>query len=211
MSLFKKILALLFPPRTDELLVEACEESQALESLSLNSFSLESTSGVSLLSYKNTLVRAFIREAKFHHNEKALQLLSAVLAEYLLEKVADESAFGAPVVLLPIPLGEKRQKERGYNQVEEVCLRALPHLGPSVELMKEVLIRTKETLPQTTLSKEARRENMRGAFSVSKPLNPSHVYIVIDDVMTTGATLSSAVSALKEGEAKNISALALAH
>ena len=73
------------------------------------------------------------------------------------------------------------------------------------------LVRTRETISQVSLAREKREENMRGAFRAAHSIDPSHTYIVIDDVITTGATLQAAVDALKEAGAVHIIPLALAH
>lgn len=211
MRLFKEFLEFLFPPRRDELLVRTYENEDLFPISAPVSMTVGGVVAVGLLPYRNETVRAFIREAKFHKNTKALQALSDVLADHLLERVADETAFGKKFVLVPIPLGTKRLKERGYNQTAEVCRLAITRLGNSVTRMEDALVRTKDTLPQTELSGDARRHNMRGAFSVSGPLDPSFSYILIDDVVTTGATLLASVQALRTGGAKEISAITFAH
>ncbi len=211
MRIFKKFLELLFPPRADELLVNACESKDLFGLMTPVALTTGGAPTVGLLPYRNETVRAFIREAKFHKTPQAIQALSEVLADHLLELVADETAFGNSVVLVPVPLGSKRLKERGYNQTAEVCRLALTRLGSSVTLMEDVLIRTKNTLPQTELSGDERRRNMHGAFSTVEPLNPALSYILVDDVVTTGATLLSAIQALREGGARHISAITLAH
>lgn len=211
MQVFTKLLELLFPPRPDELVVRTCKSDDLFALSNPVVVNIGQTPVTGLLPYRNETVRACIREAKFHKNEKAMHELSAVLADHLLERVVDETAFGTKIALVPVPLGAKRLKERGYNQTTEVCRLALTRLGNSVRLMEDALIRTKETLPQTELSGNARRHNMQGAFSASRPLDPSLSYILIDDVMTTGATLLSAIQSLREGGATHISATTLAH
>jgi len=157
---------------------------------------------ITLLPYRSTLVKACIVEAKFRDNTKAQILLGTVLADYLAE-------IPEPLYVIPIPLSTTRYKERGYNQTERIAREALPRL-PGVLLDTTILKRVRDTIPQTSLGGRARRTNLAGAFHASG-VNPAHTYIVVDDVMTTGATLKTAVSALKEAGAVRIIAIALAH
>ena len=96
--------------------------------------------------------------------------------------------------IIPIPLHPARQRERGYNQTELLGLELSRRTGiPIINALK----RKKNTKSQTTLVPAKRQENMRGAFVVK---NTSLVFnkkvILIDDVMTSGATINSAAQTL---------------
>ncbi|MHB8710134.1 MAG: ComF family protein [Minisyncoccota bacterium] len=158
-----------------------------------------------LLPFNHSSVRATIHEAKYHGSAHAFNLLALALADYLRD--ADEG-FRKPIIA-PIPLGKRRKKERGFNQVEEVARRAGKELGVAVNAT--LLERTRETASQVSLQRRAREENMRGAFRAAHPVDPTYIYIVIDDVVTTGATLQAAIDALREAGAEHIVPLALAH
>jgi predicted amidophosphoribosyltransferase len=110
---------------------------------------------------------------------------------------------------VPIPLGAGRRKERGYNQAEEIARRAGATL--SIPLEAAALIRTRETASQVSLPKWRRRENMLGAFDAAQQADPALLYIVVDDVCTTGATLLAAATALRAAGARKILPIALAH
>jgi ComF family protein len=106
-----------------------------------------------------------------------------------------------------MPLHPKRLKERGYNQAQEIAAplaRAL-HLP----LEHDLLIRSRDTEHQARLTGKARRDNMRNAFSVHGDLTSRHV-AVIDDVMTTGASLQAAAKALKQAGAARVDGWVLA-
>ena len=168
---------------------------------------LQTTAGVvTLLPYRHPLVRAAIIETKFHKNPKAIAFLAGVLRDYL-EGVEEESrAFGEETrVMVPIPLSRERRRARGYNQVEEVVRAAgfFPR--------ERVLKRTRDTKSQTILSRSARLANMDGAFSAIEPLDSSVTYVLIDDVLTTGATLAAARQALSEAGCCSVAMVAFAH
>lgn len=165
--------------------------------------------GIALLPYKHPSVRALVTEAKFKGNPEAQQRLAHAVSDVLIDWLSDINGLDArPVILIPVPLSKKRYRERGYNQVLEVLKRV--SLPPSIECMPHLLLRSKDTLPQTSLHKGERAKNLTGAFS-ARPLNPAYLYIVVDDVYTTGATLQDAVRALKEAGAVDIATLAFSY
>ena len=111
-------------------------------------------------------------------------------------------------MLLPIPLGRQRMKERGYNQVGMIAkplARAL-----SIEFAPKVLVRCKETRTQVGLSKQERQRNVLGAFQVEAGAVNGKNILVLDDVSTTGSTLSSSAEALLLSGAKDVYALTVA-
>ncbi|MCZ2126434.1 MAG: ComF family protein [Anaerolineales bacterium] len=110
-------------------------------------------------------------------------------------------------VLAPIPLGQKRMRERGYNQVAMIAKPLALSLG--MQYAPRLLTRQKETRSQVGLSREERRENVREAFSADVKIQGKTV-LVMDDVSTTGSTLSSAAQALRVAGAKEVYALTVA-
>lgn len=110
--------------------------------------------------------------------------------------------------LLPIPLGRKRLKERGYNQVAMVAIPLSIQLG--LDYHPNVLIRARETRSQVGLSANERQENVREAFSADRKKVHGRNILLVDDVSTTGATLSSAAEALYAAGARDVFALTIA-
>jgi ComF family protein len=151
---------------------------------------------ITLMKYRNTVVEDLIRALKYDRNAPAAGLLANVLAEYLREEIANIRSFSIQEVLLvPVPLHETRLRERGFNQIEKV-LNALPHEyhdGTYARVIPHALVRTRATEQQTRLSRADRLENVRSAFAIvdAHAVCDAHI-ILIDDVTTTGATLSEA-------------------
>lgn len=110
-------------------------------------------------------------------------------------------------MVVPIPLGERRKKERGYNQVAMIARPLSLALG--YEYAPGALMRQKETRSQVGLSKQERRENVRDAFHAASGVTGRSV-LIMDDVSTTGSTLSSGAEALYRSGAKDVYALTVA-
>lgn len=113
-----------------------------------------------------------------------------------------------PAALIPVPLHVSRLRRRGYNQALELARplgRAL-----DVPVLPAALLRTRATAAQTELDRTARRRNVRGAFAVARAASlPAHV-VVLDDVMTTGATVAECVRVLKRAGVARVDVWALA-
>ena len=163
--------------------------------------------------YRGNL-RALILQLKFQRRERLGRRLGAYLAQAWERLEVFWEA--PPVLLVPVPLFRARERERGFNQSRSLAEGLAHHLlkrhgRKTSRIAAGVLARTRQTLPQTGLKLLARRENVRGAFRAISPerLRDRQV-VLIDDVMTTGATLSACAQALKQGGAKSVFALSLA-
>jgi len=104
-------------------------------------------------------------------------------------------------LIVPMPLHPKRLAERGFNQALEIARGFARHLGRPIE--PRGVLRVKDTPPQTELPYEERAKNVRGAFLCKLDLSGASV-AVLDDVMTTGATLNELARALKRAGATRV-------
>ena len=103
-------------------------------------------------------------------------------------------------LIVPVPLHRARLYERGYNQSTELARGVAQAL--TIPLCEHALKRTRATRSQTSLSEQARRDNVSGAFAASTPdLFADRKLLLVDDVVTTGATALSAAQTLKENGA----------
>jgi ComF family protein len=109
-------------------------------------------------------------------------------------------------LIVPVPLHPTRERERGYNQSERLATR-LSQL--SDHPLANALIRTRATSPQVTLGAEERFVNVVGAFACRVSLQNMSV-VLVDDVLTTGATLNDCARACTEAGAREVRALTLA-
>jgi ComF family protein len=111
------------------------------------------------------------------------------------------------VALVPVPLGRRRERERGFTQAERLA-SALAHVS-RLPLRPGLLQRTRETATQTKLTPEARRANVHGAFRARQGVAGACL-VLVDDVFTTGATLLAAARALLAGGAARVEAVTFA-
>ncbi|MDP3938629.1 MAG: phosphoribosyltransferase family protein [Deltaproteobacteria bacterium] len=115
-------------------------------------------------------------------------------------------------LVVPVPLHPRRIRERGFNQAHLLAAALLRggRLASWAELAPDALIRTRETTPQTRLTRIARQSNLRGAFrGRAERVRGRHV-LLVDDVMTTGATLDACARALRRAGARRIDAVVTA-
>ena len=112
----------------------------------------------------------------------------------------------APDAIIPVPIHKKRYIMRGYNQAELIA----KVIGKEMEIpvVTDVILRTGDTLPQKELNKEARMENLIGAFAVSeygKALCENcNCVIIIDDIYTTGSTMEACSRLLRQSGISNV-------
>ncbi len=111
-------------------------------------------------------------------------------------------------LVVPVPLGRIRQRERGYNQAGLISWPL--SLALDVRHAPDVLMRTRETPSQVGMSRQERLENVRAAFAASGGLVDGRSVLLVDDVATTGATLSSCAEALLAVGARDVHALTVA-
>ena len=113
-----------------------------------------------------------------------------------------------PDLIVPIPLHPKRRRRRGYNQ-SELLARPLG-AAKAVPVSVSGLKRTRHTVPQVGLGPDERHDNVRGAFEADAALIDGRHVLLVDDVLTTGATMSAAAEALLAVGAASVSAYCLA-
>jgi ComF family protein len=143
-------------------------------------------------------VRRGLLEAKFRAVTGNLAPLAVAAAEVV-------PATWTVDAVVPVPLARGRERRRGFNQAERIARTVARQL--EVPIRTDLVRRVRETPAQAALSAERRRTNLRDAFEARLALR--HV-LVVDDVTTTGSTLSSVAAALKEAGAERVYALAIA-
>jgi|SRR5437868_528360 len=134
---------------------------------------------------------------------------AAVLAGMLADAIAglDSCWTQRPAVIVPVPLHARKRRQRGFNQSELICREALKVKGLTdrMALHAGVLERHQETQSQTGLTRHQRRENIRGAFLVARPQEiAAREILLVDDVFTTGTTVSECARILRRAGASKV-------
>jgi ComF family protein len=131
------------------------------------------------------------------------------LARPLAALVVEQWAASLPRVdrVVPVPLARARERARGFNQAAVLAEHLAAALG--VPLDRRALARARDTAPQTELDVAARRANVRGAFVAASTVAGLDV-LVVDDVLTTGATAADCARALRAAGAERVGVLTVA-
>lgn len=156
------------------------------------------------MNYHEPSVQPLIKALKFGRAKNVAPFLGEILADYAFPLLVRQN-----FLVVPVPLGEKRLKGRGFNQAELIAQSFAKKINLSLE--PSALRRVKNTKPQSKVrSHRERLDNVSGAFLADETRVAGKNIILIDDVTTSGATFYEAASALKSAGAKKIIALAAA-
>lgn len=177
--------------RANETTVTAPLESGVLPALALWKFE------------ENKPVQRVLHQLKYANTPWLGLSIGVLLAEAILE-----SSPSLADLIVPVPLHAARQLERGYNQSEWIARGVSRRLD--IPMAPKALVRCRSTVSQTSLSREQRWQNTDGAFAIgSRRVAGRHV-ILVDDTLTTGATLMSCAHALIHGGATSVHPVAAA-
>jgi len=166
--------------------------------------------------YGHTLIRDAVHAAKYHGHKRAAALLGEALAPFLSEELAERRSFGSydSVLYIPIPLAPARQHARGYNQAERIVAAILSYThDPAADYVPSALVRVRDTKSQVRVhDRTARRNNVHNAFCIpNRKAIEGRDIVLVDDVVTTGATMGAARAVLIAAGARNVLCVAVAH
>lgn len=156
--------------------------------------------GCLLFFEKGNVAQSLIHELKYHGNQD----IGIYLGKLIGENLFLEKDYKDVDQIIPVPLHPKKRKKRGYNQAEIIAKGIANNMG--VDVAPNILIRKKHTETQTHKTAEERIENMKDVFAIKDAnlLSKKHI-LVVDDVLTTGATLSNCIEILKQHTSAKIS------
>jgi len=154
-------------------------------------------------SYESGL-RELIHLLKYNQVRPAANVLGRMLGEAMED--LQPLFVGSEVLVVPVPLHSGKLRQRGFNQSELIARAALKQKRSArFQLSAGSLERRRETKSQIGLSRHQRRENMRGAFAVAKPEEiKGREILVVDDVFTTGTTVSECARILRRAGAAKV-------
>lgn len=210
---FTIVLDYVLPPRTDFAIV------QKLDAEKINNLpkaqDVEKMDWIHpLFHYKDNKVRAIIWELKYKENTWPLEHIGKIFHEEIIALISDIVTFNndAEFLLIPIPITNERRIERGYNQSELIAKSILENdLARTLLYAPQWFQKIKETPKQSrSESKQQRMTNLVGCFEANPQVDGKYV-ILIDDVVTTGSTLSEARTALLSAGARDVFAFTIAH
>ena len=155
--------------------------------------------------YKSGITQSLLHQLKYDNCPEIGDMAGRWFGHMLVEKNL-VSTFD---IVVPVPLHKKKLHQRGYNQSERIAVGIAESSG--INLALKSLVRTRMNESQTNKSRVERWQNVENIFTVRKPeLIKDKRILLIDDVITTGATIESCAIALEKSNAKSISAGALA-
>lgn len=154
--------------------------------------------GIALYPYEGTIKEALYR-FKYGGRRKYAQFF----AKNMYTKLKETTFIHEVDLIIPVPVSKERLKQRGYNQAEEIA-KYLSKIS-RIPYNKDILIRNKDTKPQSGFSPSQRAKNIKDAFKCTGQLmNKYKVILVIDDIYTTGSTIDECSKILKNSGAGKV-------
>jgi len=172
-----------------------------------------------IFDYRYPAIKKALWLLKYKGKHRLAMVFAEIIYEKILEELSELSIMEnfTNVIVIPIPLSPKRYRERGFNQAELICNEIVKidklRSGIDLKLVKNVLIKPKETDHQAQIKdRSARLKNITGSFAIKNiELIKNKNIILIDDILTTGATLNEARKVLRQAGARKVIAFTVAH
>lgn len=164
--------------------------------------------GVFAAVFYNGIAKKLIYSFKY---KPYLSDLKSYIADLIYEAIIQKEEFvellREDLVFVPIPVYPSKQRKRGYNQAEILAKELSKKFHITVQ---DLLKRNVDTKSQFKLSKEERKENVKGVFSARKSPGKDKIIILVDDVVTTGSTFREVAKVIKKAGSKRVFGLAFA-
>lgn len=169
-----------------------------------------------LFPYRDPKVRRLVWLLKYQGIKEIGQLFGDLLYESAIEDLTESLMFSpanGKILIIPVPLAKKRLRQRGFNQAEIIARSFASGDRNSFQLDTQTLYKTRDTESQVSLrGKSQRLKNLANAFKINKKRKlKGKTIILIDDVVTTGATLEECARCLRKKGARRVIKMASAH
>ncbi len=145
-------------------------------------------------------LRKLLHEYKYNNKRAFCKVLAQIVSNNI-----DNT--GRSYIIVPLPPSSKHRRQRGYDHI----LNIVRHLSKMTNCEYEMVLKRKTNFRQVGADRQTRFIQAENAFISRYPLSPNRTYVIFDDVITTGATITSAVRALRSGGARKIQILAITH
>lgn len=210
MKFLRKIIDIFWPPSPTEIMLLDQARNNVLPHASV----IPHKNMYALFHYKHPVIRSAIRILKRHHNKNIATCFGNYLYEHIQTIIDDEILYHDyhSIVCIPMPITSKRLRERGFNQAELLTQALIQH--DTHYCCKEILIKKHDTDKQALQSsRNARAHNMKNCFMTHARYIPEKntLYVVVDDVITTGATMKEALRTLRLAGYRHCIGIAVAH
>ncbi len=166
----------------------------------------------SVFEYKNRIIRKAIWLLKFSKKYSVLDDLAYLINKSFSDLLEKEKLNEKELVLIPIPITKRSKSVRGYNQSALICKILLKN-RENITIEDSVLVKIKNHLPQNKIkNRNERLNNVKNSFRVKNTERvKGKIIILVDDVVTTGATLKEAKKVLVESGTKKVLGFSIAH
>lgn len=153
----------------------------------------------SVTRFQASVVRGVVHALKYGRRKEA----AVRIAEAVARSPLTGGLRSAPWRIVPVPMHAARERRRGANQARTLA-QVLADAG--LGTVDDLLLRSRKTETQTALNRAAREQNVQDAFRSRATADSGAAYLLVDDVVTTGATLASAARALRDAGATRVAA-----
>lgn len=163
-----------------------------------------------LYSYQNPLVKEIVWQIKYYENNELTEKMGCLMADMIHSHIPNNILKQS--LIIPLPLSKEREEERGYNQAEELAQIISNRL--TIPYKNNLILKHRHTESQTYKNKAERMTNLKDSFLCTEEIKniPPHTpLIILDDVITTGATTSEVTKILNLEGFTQIYRIALAH
>jgi ComF family protein len=166
--------------------------------------------------YHDPIIKKLLHSLKYYKKKSIGIILGQHMYSRLIEEISELHTFslGSEIVLIPVPITNKRYKERGYNQAEIIALGLIESDNEKIfKLEKDIIFKTKDTLPQARINNRNKRlKNIVDCFAIKNAHKiKNKTIIVVDDITTTGGTINEVIKVLKKSGCKKVVGFAVAH
>jgi ComF family protein len=208
-TIIKKLLDLIFPPSDQE------RRFRKLSSTELRSISTDRHSDKhfirAICDYRDETVREVVYGLKFDGSMAAADIIAQCIHAEILAICQQRRIFDNQLVITSVPMSPGQRRKRGFNQSHRICKQIIETDSADIFCYRTLLKKVRTTADQTELTKDERRKNVRGVFEATVKSTNTQTIFVIDDVTTTGATLTETRRALRKVTDADIIGIAFAH